>query len=95
MQLVKQHPWENDLGMGVDRLILIGNRYNYGTGFLDFLQVFLLVKQHPWENDLGMGVDRLILIGNRYNYGTGFFGFFLQVFLHLNGIHKSARYDKC
>ena len=32
MQLDKQHPLVDNLGMGVDRLILIGNRYNYGTG---------------------------------------------------------------
>ncbi len=45
MQLDKQHPWIDSLGMGVDWLIPIGSRFNYGTGIIfKFFPDFLLLS---------------------------------------------------
>ncbi len=62
------------IGIGVDRLILTGTRFNYGTGifFEIFLQVLLQLNGIHKSTKNRIDVNRLKLTGTRFNYGTEF-----------------------
>jgi hypothetical protein len=79
------------IGIGVDRLILTGTRFNYGTGvFFNnfFLQVLLqLIGIHMSAKD-GIDVNQLKLTGTRFNYGTELLNSFNNFFTSFTSVKR-------